>query len=118
MTSPFACDMTAIPAEQRIAHHALIRRLMTEVVEEIIDLEDGLAFRFPEHEFDAVTEFVGRERLCCPFLTFTLEVAADRGPLHLRLTGAEDVKAFIRAELDLGPVSGRLRHPPVEAPGP
>ncbi len=93
--------MTAIPAEKRGAHHALIRGLMTEAVEEISELPDGLAFRFPAGEYDAVTEFVGRERLCCPFLTFALEVAPDRGPLRLRLTGAKGVKDFIRAELGL-----------------
>jgi len=101
MTIPFACDMTAIPAEQRGAYHALVRRLMTEAVEEISELPDGLAFRFPAEEYDALTEFVGRERLCCPFLTFALEVSPDRGPLRLRLTGAAGAKDFIRAELRL-----------------
>lgn len=52
----------------------------------------------PQNE---VTEFVRRERLCCPFLAFTLEVSPDRGPLLLRLTGAEGVKDYIRAELRL-----------------
>jgi hypothetical protein len=61
--------MTAVPAEKRGAHHALIRRLMTQAVEEISELPDGLAFRFPADDYDAVTEFVGQERLCCPFLT-------------------------------------------------
>jgi hypothetical protein len=97
--------MTAIPAEKRGAHHALIRRLMTEAAEEISELPNGLAFRFPAEEYDAVTEFVGRERLCCPFLTFELDVSPDRGPLLLRLTGAEGVKDFIRAELQLPAVT-------------
>ena len=101
MSVPFACDMTAIPAEQRGAHHALIRRLMTQSVEDISELPDGLAFRFPAMEYDAVTEFVGRERLCCPFLTFALEVSPDRGPLRLRISGADGAKDFIRAELQL-----------------
>jgi hypothetical protein len=101
MAIPFACDMTAIPAEKRGIHHALIRRLMTQAVEEIIELPDGLAFRFPAAEYEGVTEFVGRERLCCPFLTFALEVSPVRGPLLLRLTGAEGIKDFIRAELGL-----------------
>jgi hypothetical protein len=101
MLTSFACDMTAIPAEKRGAHHALIRRLMTEAVEEISELPDGLAFRFPAKEYDAVAEFVGRERLCCPFLTFALAIAPERGPLTLRLTGADGVKDFIRAELHL-----------------
>jgi hypothetical protein len=95
--------MTAIPADERVAHHALVRRLMTAAVEEISELRDGLGFRFPAEEYDAVTEFVGRERLCCPFLTFALEISRERGPLMLRLTGAEGVKDFIRAELHLPP---------------
>jgi hypothetical protein len=99
MTTAFACDMTAIPPALRPVHHQLIRRLMDEVVGNITELPDGFAFRFPAGEYDAVTEFVGRERLCCPFLTFTLDLMPDRGPLLLRLTGAEGVKDFIRAEL-------------------
>jgi hypothetical protein len=105
MPIPFACDMTAIPPEKRGPHHALIRRLMAEAAVEISELPDGLAFRFRSEEYDAVTEFVGRERLCCPFLTFVLEVSPDRGALSLRLTGAEGVKDFIRAELHL-PAAG------------
>jgi hypothetical protein len=93
--------MTAIPAEKRGPHHALIHRLTTEAAE-ISELPDGLAFRFPAEEYDAVTEFVGRERLCCPFLTFALEVSPDRGPIWLRLTGEGGVKEFIRAELRVG----------------
>ena len=68
---------------------------------EIRELPDGLAFQFPAEEYDAVTELVGSERLCCPFLTFNLEISPERGPLWLRLTGAEGAKDFIRAELQL-----------------
>jgi hypothetical protein len=105
MATPFACDMTAIPAEERGAHHVLTQRLMTEAVEEISELPNGLALRFPAEEYDAVTEFVGRERLCCPFLSFALEVSPGGGPLRLRLTGDEGVKDFIRAELHLPPIA-------------
>ncbi|HEX2219638.1 MAG TPA: hypothetical protein VHG35_12610 [Gemmatimonadales bacterium] len=74
---------------------------MTVAVEEIRELPDGLAFQFPAEEYGAVTEFVGSERLCCPFLAFRLEVSPGRGALHLRITGDEGVKEFIRAELQL-----------------
>ena len=95
--------MTAIPTEQRSAHHALIRRLMTQAVEEIRESPNGLSFRFPASEYEALAEFMRRERLCCPFLTFALELAPEQGPLTLRLTGPEGVVPFIRAELDLPP---------------
>jgi hypothetical protein len=101
MTSPFACDMTAIPPSERPAHQALTRRLMTEALVELRELPDGLAFRFAAAECEAVMRFVDQERRCCPFLRFALEVAPDRGPLWLRLTGGQGVKAFVRAELHL-----------------
>jgi hypothetical protein len=101
MPAPFACDMTAIPPGERRAHHDLIRRLMSEVVEEIVELPDGLGFRFPEAEYESVARFLARERLCCPFLTFTLAIGPARGPLWLRLTGPEGAQEFIRAELHL-----------------
>lgn len=93
--------MSAIPAEERGAHHTLMRRLMSEAVTEIRELPDGLAFRFPADEYEAVARFVARERLCCPFLRFALDVPPEREPLWLRLTGADGVRAFLRAELQL-----------------
>ena len=101
MPVPFACDMTAIPARLRDAHHLLTRRLMDDVVQQVRELPDGLEFRFAAEEYDAVAEFVRLERLCCPFLVFSLEVSPNHGPLTLRLTGSEGVKDFIRAELRL-----------------
>jgi len=44
-------------------------------------------------------EFISLERLCCPFLRFSLEVEPEGGPIWLRLTGREGVKAFIREEV-------------------
>jgi hypothetical protein len=101
MATVFACDMTAIPAGERVPHHQLIRRLVDQVAEETTELPDGFEFQFPSTEFQAVTEFVGRERLCCPFIAFSLEAPPDKGSLSLRLTGADGVKDFIRAELGL-----------------
>ena len=81
--SPFACDMTAIPAQDRPAHHALTRRLVGEAMAELRELPDGLAFRFAADEYEAVSAFVSRERLCCPF-PVRAEVAPDREGLWLR----------------------------------
>ena len=99
--SPFACDMSAIPPTDRPAHHALTRRLTGEALVELRELPDGLAFRFAAEEYRAVSTWVERERLCCPFLQFTIKVGPDGGPVWLRLTGPDGAKAFIRAELGL-----------------
>src|SRR5207237_1221828 len=41
-------------------------------------------------------EFVGLERLCCPFLTFDLSIPERRGPAALRVHGAPGSQPFLR----------------------
>lgn len=101
MSEPFACDMFAIPALERPEHYKLIRRLMSDVAQDIQETPEEFSFQFPAGEYDAVSQFIGRERLCCPFLRFTLEVTPDRGPLRLRISGPEGVKDFMQAEFHL-----------------
>jgi hypothetical protein len=43
-----------------------------------------------------VAEDLHIERLCCPFVHYTLEIEPNRGPFWLRMTGREGVKEFLR----------------------
>ena len=98
--SPLACDMTAIPAEQRPIHLAASRQLFSQI-QATRELSDGYQFRFT-NDADILTglaQFVALEKLCCPFLGFAIEVEAENGPVWLRLTGREGVKAFIKEEV-------------------
>lgn len=98
--SPIACDMSAIDPGLRAGHVATGAQLF-RAAEEIREFADGYAFRLPA-DADALlktAEFISLERLCCPFLGFALEVEPEGGPLWLRLTGREGVKAFIREEV-------------------
>lgn len=65
------------------------------------ELPDGFAFRYPATDswLASLAEFITLERRCCPFLTFALEVAPERGTTDLRLTGDDRVKAFLAAQL-------------------
>ncbi|MGH2544748.1 MAG: hypothetical protein ACRDIB_18305 [Ardenticatenaceae bacterium] len=100
---PIACDLTAIGSpEQQARHQALSERLFSSALE-VQELPDGYAFRFPAEYYTMVTAFIANERLCCPFFTFTLEVTPERGPLWMRLTGRDGVKAFLGAELANSP---------------
>ncbi len=65
------------------------------------ELPDGYAFHFPPDAktYATVSEWIGDERLCCPFFAFDLQVSDRSQPLALRITGPEGVKQFIRAEL-------------------
>ena len=98
--SPLACDMTAIPAQQRQVHVATSRDVFARIAE-FRELANGYEFRLtdgPELML-RLAEFVSLEKLCCPFLNFAIEVAAEGGPVWLRLSGREGVKAFIREEI-------------------
>jgi hypothetical protein len=101
MPAAFTCDLTAIAPAEREAHQELIRRLVSETIGDSMELPDGLALRFPADAYDAVVRFVAGERLCCPFLTVTLEISPARGAVWLRLTGPAGIKQFLRAELHL-----------------
>ena len=98
--SPLACDMTAIPAAQRQAHLATSRDVFARIAE-FRELTNGYEFRLTDGPelMQALAEFVSLEKLCCPFLNFTIEVEAEGGPVWLRLSGREGVKAFIREEI-------------------
>ena len=100
MIIPLACDMTAIPADEREAHRILTEHLMASAAS-IRDVPRGLAVQWPATAYAEVTRFIDSERRCCPFLTFTLTILSGGGPLDLRLTGPEGVTAFLRAELHL-----------------
>jgi hypothetical protein len=65
------------------------------------DLADGFEFEFPADAvvYQLLAEWVGGERLCCPFLDIDLRVDKEGGPLRLCLTGREGVKELIKADL-------------------
>ncbi|MGI9066363.1 MAG: hypothetical protein ACR2HX_08170 [Pyrinomonadaceae bacterium] len=98
--SAFACDMTAISADQRGAHLATINRLF-QAVKSFRELPNGYSFRLPNESDVLLTaaQFIALERLCCPFFGFGLEIESEGGAAWLSLTGREGVKPFIMAEI-------------------
>src|SRR5262245_41754685 len=96
---PIACDPTAIPSEEREAHFERAKQVWSEVALERQELPDGYALRFDADQYSLLAAFIANERLCCPFLRFTLEVTPGQGSLWLRITGGEDVKEALQAEL-------------------
>jgi hypothetical protein len=100
--SPLACNMLALDAEGR-KRHKTVSEQMRAAVKEVQPLPDGYGFRFEAEQATILlaSEFIARERLCCPFLRFELIAEQENGPLWLRLRGREGVKEFIEAELGL-----------------
>jgi hypothetical protein len=96
-TQVMACEPNAIPAKQ---HERWIElsRLIYGAIEEIRELPDGYAARLPNRPemLALLAEDLNIERMCCPFLRFTIEIEPQHGPFWLRLTGREGVKDFLR----------------------
>ncbi len=96
-TQPIACDFTAIEKEEREIH----KQNSEEVFESVVDWQevaDGYTFQLPTQTdiIEKAGAFIARERLCCPFFTFNLEVTPNRGPVWLTMTGNEEVKSYIK----------------------
>lgn len=101
---PIACTPGAIEeeggTEARRRHDDISRRLLTRAVRKE-QREDGLCFVF-DADVETIAlagEFIARERLCCPFLGFRLEVDPRADAFRLVLSGDADVMAFLEAEL-------------------
>lgn len=99
-TPVFACNMQALTPEERPQHISTIRDVFGSV-HAVHDLEDGYTFHLPDDTslLKKAGEFIARERLCCPFFTFTLTVDPERAEVLLSLSGPEGIKPFIQAEV-------------------
>jgi len=97
---PIACDLTAIDADQRDGHIETVQNIF-QLTEQVIELSNGYALRLPNETdiFLKVAEYIARERLCCPFFGFGLEIEPERGALWLKLTGRKGVKEFLQSQL-------------------
>jgi len=93
---PIACNTGVFGAEQQRRHRQLVATLHVHV-QAVQELADGYAFFFPSEETVCrdVMEFATLERLCCPFLSFRLELAPGQGPLTLSLIGPTGAKEII-----------------------
>lgn len=95
-----ACDFAAMDVRQRERYRELWCRL-GEDFHEVLELEDGYAFRHSSEEgvLVALAEYVSLERLCCPFFDFAIEVRRGGGGVWLRMTGPEGAKGILEAAM-------------------
>jgi hypothetical protein len=92
--------------ERRAGLFADLRRWQQEVRW----LPDGVTWRYPASSevLTLLTEFIGAESQCCPFLRFRLTLEPGGGPLWLELTGPPGTREFLAAEVEppLAPGTG------------
>ena len=87
-----------LPEPEQIKRRQEIADEIFKGCQEVDELPDGYAFRYPGSGTWAtrLMEFILFERGCCPFFTFELVFEANQGPIWLRVRGAEGVKEVIR----------------------
>src|SRR5579872_3102490 len=93
-STPLACNLNAIDAQNRPRHEQLARQLFLAPDRDLHELPNGYAFRFAGNRqvIMNLAEFITYEALCCPFITFTLELEPNGNPVWLTLTGSDAVK--------------------------
>ena len=99
-----ACDMTAFSATERERYRQLRERLIgvvSAVVETPVGFTLTVSDSLPPGD---IAEWLMLERRCCPFFSFSIECAGERGPVWLSVTGGAGIKPFIRAEFGLDDV--------------
>ena len=99
--SPLVCNMDVFTPAQREVHiHNTIE--LIQAVQRVREVENGYEFTFPNESviISKIAEFISNERLCCPFLNFTLDVPSNTEVVALSLTGPIGTQEFLRAEFE------------------
>jgi hypothetical protein len=93
--------MGVFTSDQRQAHIQTTTELIHSI-QRVQEVEYGYEFMFPNETeiISKITEFVVNERLCCPFLKFTLNVFSNGEPVSLSLTGPIGTQEFLLAEFN------------------
>jgi hypothetical protein len=96
---PLACNMRAISAADRPRYNDLMKRLRS-AVRNRSELTDGYVYKLDSKPMALaeVAEWITMERLCCPFLTFQLDVKGLDGTAQLTLRGPVGTKAILQEE--------------------
>ncbi len=100
--TPIACNLAAMSGEQRSRYQSL-RRWLQASAQRVEEVPSGYAIGFgaePETLMQ-LAEFIGLERLCCPFFDFTIKLEAGAEQSWLTLTGPEHTKELLRSEMGL-----------------
>jgi hypothetical protein len=95
---PIACNLSNLNSDQRRREQALLAKFRRQLIRDS-EAEDGIWFSLAAHpeELAELGEFLGLERLCCPFLTFRLEVTQEES-CRLLISGPPGAKEFVLME--------------------
>jgi hypothetical protein len=96
--APIACNVKAISEAARPRYSDLVKRLRL-AVKDRSELSDGYAYTLDNREITLpeVAEWITMEQLCCPFLTFQVDLTGN-GDSRLTMRGPTGAKAVLLEE--------------------
>lgn len=99
----FYCNHNALTPAERAHHKKLTDTLMAKS-RKIVETQKGYEFhyRHPDVSVSRLSEWISAESECCPFFDFQIDFQKQAQVLILRLSGAQGIKPFIRAEFGIG----------------
>lgn len=95
---PIVCDLASLNGDQRRRERDLLERFRKTSVKES-ETAEGVWFSVPAQPeaLASLGELLALERLCCPFLSFHLEVTRNE-TCRLLISGPPGAKALVLAE--------------------
>ncbi len=101
--SPIACRLDALSGPERDREARLLMEFRT-ALRPIRETEHGFVFEAPSdpETLARLGEFIGLERLCCPFLTFELSAPSERRAVTLHISGQAGAKQFLSSLFQAG----------------
>ena len=109
-SAPLVCRLDALTASER-ERHRLLSDLLQKAAVAASELPQGYDItvdltKLPVGDSRSrpllqLADWVDLESRCCPFLDFEIRISGQGGPVGVRLTGGDGVKAFLRTEFPL-----------------
>jgi hypothetical protein len=101
--SKFYCNVKALNSAERASHKLLTDKLIAGR-KKIVETPQGYEFQFNPSKVSIaeLADWVAKERKCCPFFDFHIDLEEEGRLLCLRLSGEAGVKEFIRMEFKVG----------------
>ncbi len=98
MAESLSCDLTVLSRDQRSRHSDLINYVLSSHLS-VRELADGYEFTFKSEPevFLKLSEWIVLERMCCPFLSFSIAYGRGHGPIALGVTGPTGAKELLKS---------------------
>ena len=92
------CIIDAIPTEKRDVHQQSAMAVLQAVID-VHETDDAYTLIMPVTQLEHAATWISLERLCCPFLDFTLRIEPATETLAITIGNGAEVKQLLEHEL-------------------